>query len=105
MSSAQCSASPSATIIELRITPAAESIQSRKAGTLLAYQGRLFSSEEMLCRLSERALYAAFEHGPNNAHDWWEAVCRIYPNDAKDAASRCASFGLSAPCRILPFRR
>ena len=96
---------PTAAVVELRITRPAEGSRPKRPATLLTYGGRLFSVEELLKRISERALYAAFEYGPDDPHGWWEAVCRLYPGDAEHAVSHCFSFGTTEACKVLPFRR
>ena len=58
-----------ATVVELKITRPVEGARSRRPATLLTYNGRFFSFEEMLTQVSEQALYAAFQNGPDNPHD------------------------------------
>ena len=87
MQPAQSPAVSTATVVELRITRPVGGSRPKGPATLLAYDGRLFCFEELLTHVSEQALYAAFEDGPDDPHEWWKAVCRLYPRDAEHAAS------------------
>ena len=70
MFSAESSVATTAAIVDLGLFRPTQTNQLCKPGTLLAFDGRLFSFEELLARVSARALWGACDSEPQNPMEW-----------------------------------